>query len=173
MATHKESYAMMVDKCARRIAGFAKHVRPTTEIAIDGTLYEAAEVTAIFQRYLDARAALVARRADDKAALARCREADAVRRATDKALAPWVANRFGANSPQAHEFGFPPPKAREMTVRDKAHAVVERMATRKARHTMGSRQRKAVKGVVVEAGAEAKPPNPGFFAAEPGPRPLG
>jgi len=47
------------------------------------------------------------------------------------------------------DFGIQPPKVRvPLTVEAKAAAAAKRAATRAARHTMGSQQKKAVKGDV-------------------------
>jgi hypothetical protein len=60
-----------------------------------------------------------------------------------------VANAYGEDSTEFADFGFAPRKKPvELTSEQKKLQVARAQATRAARHTLGSRARKAVKGVV-------------------------
>jgi hypothetical protein len=87
-----------------------------------------------------------------------------LRRAADRALKPWVVNEFGAESQQAHDFGFPPAKAPTRSVENKAEAKALAEATRKARHTMGSRQKEKVRGTI---GVPTEPAAPAINPVQP------
>jgi hypothetical protein len=63
-------------------------------------------------------------------------------------LKAFVLTRFGKNSPQVQAFGFTQNKRPSRSAKSKALAVDKGIATRKARHTMGKQQKKAVKGDV-------------------------
>ena len=83
--------------------------------------------------------------------------AESARLEADTALEAWVIQEFGAGSQQALDFGFAPPKKAVRTVEEKAQAKVRAKATRAARHTMGSQQKKLIKGTVVVPTAPAAP----------------
>jgi hypothetical protein len=65
-----------------------------------------------------------------------------------------VIGAYGVTSPKLADFGFAPPKRYTLTQEQKALAVERRNATRKARKTMGSRQKKAITGEVPEPPTE-------------------
>ena len=65
------------------------------------------------------------------------------------AFVTFVKAAFGTSPDALADFGLQPKKAKApATVTAKAAAAVKRAATRKARNTMGSQQRKLVKGDV-------------------------
>ena len=80
-----------------------------------------------------------------------------MRLATDKGLKAWVVSQFGADSQEAKEFGFLPAKSTPKSAATKAQAVAKSLATRQARHTMGRKQKKGIKGTVVAPAAPAVP----------------
>lgn len=151
------SNAAVVDKCTQRLAALKQYVQAKAEIPIDGETKKLADVIAVYQDCLDTRASLQTKRAEIKAALVERANAETSRRAADRALKPWVINTFGANSQAAHDFGFPPPKAPLRTAKSKVAAVLLAEATRKARHTMGSKQKQDIKGTIVVSTAPAAP----------------
>jgi hypothetical protein len=146
----------------QRVQALEANVSANTPIPIDGTPYKASEVIAIFQASLDTRATLLALRAQTRAALLTHRAAEERRAAIEDGLKAWVSGRFGANSKEAHEFGYAPRKASEKTVETKYHAAELAKKTREARHTMGKRQKRDIKGALEEpasnGGAQAPPP---------------
>ena len=71
----------------------------------------------------------------------------------DSALKGWVRAEFGVASTQAIDFGFPPSRKGVRTVEEKALAVARTKATRKARRTMGKRQKEEIRGSVAGEGA--------------------
>jgi hypothetical protein len=166
-----QTNAAIVDACAQRLNALKKHVALKTEIPIDGTAYELADVIDVFQSNLDAHAEVTAARAQLKAALAKRKAIEETRRSIDDGLKAWVAGRFGANSQQAHEFGYPPRKAAKKDAETKWHAVEQSRATREARHTMGKNQRERIKGTVVErvpvASQNLTPPLPASAPPRP------
>jgi hypothetical protein len=83
-------------------------------------------------------------------------ETEAARLEADAALKAWVRAQFGVESTEAIDFGFPPPRTGVPTVEEKALAVARAKATRKARHTMGKRQKEGIRGTVAVSGATAE-----------------
>jgi hypothetical protein len=63
-------------------------------------------------------------------------------------LRRYVIGLFGPTSPVLADFGFSPPKQATRTPEQKAAAAAKAKATRAVRHTMGKKQKKAVKGDV-------------------------
>jgi hypothetical protein len=64
-----------------------------------------------------------------------------------KALRVYLIGTYGANSATVAAFGFAP-KQTTVDVATKAAAIAKRAATRTARGTMGSRQKRGIKGTV-------------------------
>jgi hypothetical protein len=67
------------------------------------------------------------------------------------ALQHYIAARFGTNSDEYLAFGFAPPKPRVKSPEAKVVGAAKMRATRKARHTMGRKQRLAITGAVPSA----------------------
>jgi hypothetical protein len=65
-----------------------------------------------------------------------------------KALRAYVALLYGTNSQTYRDFGFAPPQKAKPSTETRSAALVQSRATRKARNTMGKKQRLAIKGVV-------------------------
>jgi hypothetical protein len=66
------------------------------------------------------------------------------------ALVTYIKAGYGSQPDVLADFGIQTPKARaQLTVEAKAAASAKRAATRAARNTMGSKQKKGVKGNVV------------------------
>jgi len=156
--TTTRNNASVIDVCTQRLNALKAHLSSTkATIAVNGVQTKAAEILATYQASLDGRATLKSQRADVKATLGTVAASDAKRRVVDRALKAWVVNQYGADSKEAHDFGFPPPKTPERTVTSKATAIERGQATREARHTMGSRQKEDVKGTAVVLVAPANP----------------
>jgi hypothetical protein len=81
-----------------------------------------------------------------------------------------LQGRFGKEGPALTSFGFSPAKLAKRTAHTKAAAAVKTAATREARHTMGTVQKKTVKGDVVGIAVTplvASPPQPASGASAP------
>jgi hypothetical protein len=115
------------------------------------------DLTDVYQAAIDTRTALIPQRAAYEKALSARDSAEVTRQATDKKLKAWVVNEFGADSQEAQEFGFLPPKIGAATVATKATAVLKSRATREARGTKGKRQKEKIKGTLVAPAAPAVP----------------
>lgn len=131
----------------QRITAVQKHITAAKpEIPVAGKLVKPAAFVAVFQKSLDAHAAVLAKRAEYKAAVAERRAADAERRLYDDALKSWVLQRFGADSHVTHEFGYAARKLGEPNTETKAQAVKLAKATRVARGTVGKKEKLKIKG---------------------------
>jgi hypothetical protein len=147
-----------VDACTKRLTALKEHVGSSKgTIAMNGEDLKVSDVVAIYQDCLDSRTELTKSRTQVKAAMAAKAKAEQARVAADKALSAWVTTKFGAGSQEALNFGFAPRKVAARTVDTMAKAAAQAKATRKARHTMGKKQRKSIKGTVVAPTAPADP----------------
>ena len=160
MSTKKiNNNAVVVDAVTKRIQALKTHVASKAQIGMNGQKRKLADVVAIYQSSLDTRAALAIKRTELQAALAAKGSAESARREADTALEAWVIQEYGAGSQQALDFGFTPPKKAVRTVEEKAQAKARAKATRTARNTMGSKQKKLVKGTKIVLTAPAEPAN--------------
>jgi hypothetical protein len=130
-----------------------------TSIPVGGKSMTPQQIVAIFQRHLDAMAALTKQRAQTTAAV----QTERAERATAQAAVPYIRNyvaaAFGENSQQYASLGFAPRKPAQQTVESKAQAHLKMLATRKARQTLGKVQKAKIHGVV-PAPAPAPAPVP-------------
>jgi hypothetical protein len=136
-------------RAALMIQGLAKHYATVGSLTIEGATYTPAQLETSLQKLIalrkgvdDAKAAAKARIADERA------QAPSLRNLM-VALATVVKGAFGTSPDVLADFGLAPKKARTpLTVEQKATVAAKRKATRAARHTMGTKQRKQVKGAV-------------------------
>jgi hypothetical protein len=140
--------ATVVETCTRRIRALETYVDRVSVVGINGRKHAHGDVVAVYQRSIDARAKVARLRAQLAEALDEVGDADAGRAEADRALKAWVRGEFGVESSAAHDFGFPAPRKAVLTLEQKARAVERGKATRKARGTMGRRQKEAIRGVV-------------------------
>jgi hypothetical protein len=107
-----------------------------------------ATIVAVFQKSLDTRAEVTVSAAAYKASLAERGAAESDRASYDDGLKAWVLNRYGADSPEAHEFGYAARKVSVKSAATKAQAVALNAATRKARGTVGKKEKLKIKGSI-------------------------
>jgi hypothetical protein len=140
--------ATVVEICTRRIRALETYVDRKSVVAVNGRKHAHAEMVAVYQRSVVARAKVASLRARLAEALDEVRDADAARMEADRALKAWARGEFGVESTEVNDFGFPVPKKAVLTVEQKALAVERGRATRKARGTMGRRQKEPIRGAV-------------------------
>jgi hypothetical protein len=142
----QKSNVTIVDDCTTRIAGIHRYLDPNADIPVAGKLAKPAEFAAVFQADVDQRRLVDTLQAQVKSALAVRETKDAERHVYDVALKAYVSQRFGVDSTEAHDLGYPPPKPKTKTAETKAAAAKKSEATRAARHTLGSQQKALLKG---------------------------
>jgi hypothetical protein len=131
------------------MAGIDKYI--ASPIMLGGTTYTPAGLKAVFQSQIAALEGNDALRSSLSDAVAK---AKAIGKEVDNIYSLLRSTLIGQYGKNAHallnDFGMTMPKTPgPKTVEAKALAVAKRAATRKARHTMGSVQKKAVTGNVV------------------------
>ncbi len=126
-------------------AGVQKHLTPTTKVLIAGTLMtqerfrkQLAGYLAVFKDVEDAKAVLKSKLAARAKALPSIEEGLATQTQAFR-------NQFGARHVALSDFGIPLKRAkRKLTPIEQAIAVANWQASRKARGTMGPKERRAV-----------------------------
>jgi hypothetical protein len=142
------------------INGFGTDLAGLDPVVLVGVSYARATLLAKFQSRIDAAQATKNARADLRTAVAGeealAEEIDPLR----KAMKQFLQSRFGKDSPKLQAFGFTEAKATQKTAASKAGAVTKMLATRKARHIMGKKQRLQIKAPVAptDTAPAATPP---------------
>jgi hypothetical protein len=145
----KTNRSTLRDRCAKAIAGTKQHLASEPSVPLEGTSYTPAAVEARFQSAIDAADATVTARGVFRDAV----KAEAAQRAGIllflTALKAYVVLKFGQDAAATQaDFGFVPRKKPVRTADAKAMAAAKTRATRAARKTMGSVQKRDVKGTV-------------------------
>jgi hypothetical protein len=149
MATKAHGNGTIVDLAGQLIAGTNKHLASATQIMLAGGSFTPAQVTAQLQALVKLRADVDAARALTKAKLAVQKADMPALRVFMDAMVTFVNAAFGNAPDVLADFGLNPTKARTpLTVEAKVAAAAKSKATRLARHTMGTQQKKSVKGAV-------------------------
>jgi hypothetical protein len=139
-------------------AGVLKHYGSAGTLAFGNTTYKVDDLHAQLQKHTELIAAVVAASAARTIALNNLREQAPPLRKVESALVRYVRAQFG-NAPDAlGDFGLAPYKApATKTVETKTAAVQKNLATREARHTVGPKARKAIKGTAPSTAGAAGP----------------
>jgi hypothetical protein len=146
---------VVVNECSQRVSAIKKYLTAKDELFVNGEQVKATAVALVFQDALDTRAAAVTAMGDYKSALAARDTAEANRLSADAALQPYIMQRFGAESTEAHDFGYAPRKVTDKTVLSKAKATLLNKATRDARGTTSKKQKQQIKGSLSPEAAAA------------------
>jgi hypothetical protein len=144
-----------IDRNRKAIAGIQKHYANIATIVLDGVSYKPAEVEKILQDRIDLADATSAAKVTFHQAVAAERAASAKANAVYKALKARVFSDFKSSAETLGEFGLALYHRRALTPEQKVEAAAKRDATRKARHTLGPREKAKIKGQV-----PATPPKP-------------
>jgi hypothetical protein len=144
------------DLCNRRIKAL-KALSPAISIVIAGKTFTVAQAVAFYQQVLDDLDAITNVRAQETKALDESRVSKKACRDFDKGLKSWAHTQFAANDPAANGFDILPKAPTVPTVDEKALAVAKRDATRKARGTMGSREKSKIHGTIPVPSEQAAP----------------
>jgi len=149
MATKSNTKSTDVALAEQLIAGMNKHLASTTQVLLDGGSLTPAQITAQLQEFVSLRRDVESAKALTKAKLAKEKTDKPALRSFIRAFVTFVKAAYGSRPDVLADFGMHPPKPRTPpTVEAKAAASAKRKATRAARHTMGTKQKKVVKGAV-------------------------
>jgi hypothetical protein len=144
------------DRIRKIKAGLTKYFG-TNNLVLAGTSFTPAALQTFLQSDVDANDASTQARAAWLNAVATARDTmsktDPVLRAIHAAVESQYADASNAETVFG-DFGYTPRKKVVKTVATKSTAVAKSLATREARHTMGSRQKAKVKGALPATAAE-------------------
>jgi hypothetical protein len=122
------------------------------KVQVGGATFTVTALTQVFQDFVDQRNAVEAAKAAAKTKIETERAQAPSQLAVIRAFEMVVRGTFGKSVDVLADFGLAPPKARAtLSATQKAVAAARRDATRKARGTIGSKKRKAIKGAVSAA----------------------
>ena len=128
------------------VAGLKKHAPALSRVSWGSALRSADEVAARFQAHLDALDEAAAREAAWRAALGKEARLEKEIKKVLQQVTLFLQAVYGDESNTLRDFGLKPRKKAKIGPAKMALTVEKRNATRKARHTMGKKQRKAIKG---------------------------
>ncbi len=129
-------------------AGTDKHLTGTAQVMLGGSSFTPAEITAKLQSLVKLRADVDAAKAATQATLAVEEANMPALRTFVTAYATFVRAAFHGTPGVLADFGLHPKARTPLTVEAKVTAAAKRASTRRARNTMGRKQRLAVKGTV-------------------------
>jgi len=138
----------VVTRAQSLIAGVNKHLSAMTSVTVAGQSLTPAQIVQSLQTLVDLRTAFLAAQASAKAKVSAETTQSPPLRALMSAFTAYVKASY-LNSPEVlADFGLQTKPRALLTTEAQAAANAKRASTRAARHTMGSQQRKAVKGDV-------------------------
>ena len=158
--------ATQQDRDRKAIAAVQKYLMKLATVLVTGVNFTPAELIALLQKDIDLADAATNAREAFLAAAAATTENRAKMVPILAGLRAFLGNMFTDPSILA-EFGFPVRKRIVPTADVKAAAVNKRSATRKARHTMGKKQKASIHGEVPVTSAETAAPATAPAAAPP------
>jgi hypothetical protein len=148
MATKKNTKTQVTALAKQLIAGTAKHLTSTTQVALLGGSFTPDQITSKLQLLVTLRSDVDASKATTKAKIASEAAQLPALRAFMSAFESFVKAAYGSSPDVLADFGISPKARTPLTVEAKAAAAAKRAATRAARHTLGTNQKKAIKGDV-------------------------
>jgi hypothetical protein len=161
------------------LKGIDAHLSGLSQLPLGGKLYTPESLKAFIQQRTQASNAVAQARAAWLDAIRTYKELDAHADVVVRDLRNLAIGALGADSDDLQTFSFSKPKRVTFTAEQMKAIVQKRLETRKARRTMGRRQKAKIKGVVppvaVEASAIAAPAAPVVAtapAAAPAPAPI-
>jgi hypothetical protein len=146
------------------LAAIAEHFTGSAVLTLNGTSYKAKDLQKVLQAHLDAISAADALKAKWQTAVAAANAKAAAVAGILPALRAHLISAYGGSSQTVADFGFTP-KKKATTVEAQALGVARRQATRKARGTMGKKQKEKIVGVVTPAAPAADAPKPAAVTA--------
>jgi hypothetical protein len=150
MSTAKKVTKVTLAQQVRDLIAGAHAHSPNGPLTLDGQSFTAQTLVQTLQSLGDALSMVDTAKANWKDALKNLADVKAKVRPILGAYRSWVVATYGNAPAMLADFGITPPKARTpLTAEQKVAAVAKRDATRAARHTLGPKQKKDIKGTAV------------------------
>ena len=156
--TPNKTTALALNK--RISEGVDKHFSKVKSLTFGGSEYTPKSLMAVLNAENDAASAVDSTRAQLGGEVATHRTAKAKAAVVRSALKAYILSTYGKAAVQVlGDFGWNVPKSSgKRTPEAKVQAVAQGKATRNARHTMGKKQKLAIKGVVPSTATSAATP---------------
>ncbi len=140
-------------------AGVSKHI--SINIVLNRTSVSAKDINGVLQSTMSAEDVCDNLRLQRAEAVKAAKAALSSAKVLKAALKQYVFAHFGDSNPAIVDFGYSPRKVAQKTVAERRYLSVEKqLATRAARHTMGSQQKSAIHGQVDAPAPQASTPAP-------------
>jgi len=132
----------------KAIGAVDKYFANISTLTLAGNAITPADLKAMLKAEIDALKGVDDLRAALHTALVSARAISAKASGARKALRAYILGNYGSDAAQMFaDFGMNLPKPKSTVLsKDKAQAAAKAKATREARHTMGSKQKAAIKG---------------------------
>ncbi len=142
------------------VSGILANIDSGSSLSINSETYTTADLVARLQERIAAAEKTKASKNQWHADVQSERQVEAALRPLVRGMQKYVESRYGDDSAKLAEFGFTPRKPRKVTARAKADAAVKAQATRKARNTVGKKQRLAITAPPPAASPQPALPQP-------------
>ena len=129
-------------------AGIKANFTDVQNVIVGGTTYTVPQLEAQIEAYLAAQTLTVTTGNAYHAAVAAEKTSNAAATVFRSGVEAYAVSRYGKTSPILSQLGFTPAKAKKTTAAVKAVAVLKVKATRKARNTMGKKEKLKIKGTI-------------------------
>ncbi len=140
------------------IAGIKKDLQNVSSVPLASSTYTMAALVQLIQSRIDAANTVVNARANWIDASATYETLNTKVTQVVRALRQYVINVYGQDSPVLADFGFTPPKRAALTPDQQVARAQKAAATRKARGTLGKKQKAKIKGTVIATAPAIAPP---------------
>jgi hypothetical protein len=151
------------------IDGLNKHSQTIPSLVIGGTSLTTAAIIGILQARLATANAAQSTRATWQTAVKADKDERAKTKSFTSGLRQALHVAFDGSIDALADFGLVPRKPHVISPEKKAAATAKALATRAARHTMGKKQKAAIKGTVPATAPATPPAAPAPVAAPPTP----
>jgi hypothetical protein len=150
------------------VDGLTQHKSVITALPIQGKTLTPDQAIAVVEARIEASNAALNAKATAKAAVLAERTERAQTKSFVSSLRQVIRSMFGASVDVLADFGLVPPKAHKATPQKKVTAADKAKATRTLRHTMGKKQKAAIKATgPLPTETPAQPPVAGNTPAAP------
>jgi hypothetical protein len=130
----------------KMMGGIRKYLRDQAAITIHGVTYKPEELAAVYQGHLDKLSEVDEREAAWRQAVQEEGAMENRIKALTTTLNTYMRATFGTGAAKLLEFGIRPRDGAKPSAEKQAAAAEKRRQTRKQRWTMGSKQRKKIRG---------------------------
>lgn len=140
------------------VSGILANFDSGSSLSINGGTYPVADLVARLQERIAAAEKTKASKNQWHADVQSERQVEVALGPLLRGMQKYLEGHYGEGSAKLAEFGFTPRKPRKVSAKTKADAAVKADATRKARNTVGKKQRLAIKAPPPAASPQPTPP---------------